>query len=66
MIVNGHNVPLERLPEPSLLALFSLYSLRPEGVAVERNGEIPPRESWTTIRLEDSDRIELIKFVGGG
>ncbi len=66
MLVNGQNIPIEKLREPSLAALMDLFALPAQSVAVERNGEISPRDSWKTVRLEDSDRIELIKFVGGG
>ena len=35
-------------------------------VAVERNGEIVPRGSFGDILLDDSDTIEIVRFVGGG
>lgn len=35
-------------------------------VAVERNGEIVPRGSFEDILLDDSDMIEIVRFVGGG
>jgi thiamine biosynthesis protein ThiS len=66
MTVNGKAVPLGSLPEPTLLALIAHYKLNPAAVAVERNGEIPPRPSWPSVVLGDGDTIELIRFVGGG
>lgn len=35
-------------------------------VAVERNGEIVPRGSFDDILLDNSDTLEIVRFVGGG
>ena len=35
-------------------------------VAVERNGEIVPRSVFDTVMLCDSDRLEIVAFIGGG
>lgn len=35
-------------------------------VAVERNGEIVPRDRYTQTVLADGDRVEVVRFVGGG
>jgi thiamine biosynthesis protein ThiS len=35
-------------------------------IAVERNGEIVPRQRWTDVALERGDRIEIVRFVQGG
>ncbi|MBA3862943.1 MAG: thiamine biosynthesis protein ThiS [Erythrobacter sp.] len=40
--------------------------LAPEKVAVERNGEIVPRSTLEDAPLGDSDRLEIVHFVGGG
>lgn len=37
-----------------------------KGVAVERNREIVPKSMYTTTRLAEGDRIEIVQFVGGG
>ncbi len=66
MIVNGEEVHLQKLEVKTLLELVLHYDLKPESIAVERNGQIPGREEWASIELQESDRIELIRFVGGG
>lgn len=63
MFVNGEEV---QSPAGTLLELIESFGLDPLTVAVERNGEIPPRETWESLRLTTDDRIELIRFVGGG
>lgn len=40
--------------------------LDPRTVAVERNGAIVRRETWPDVKLEQEDRLEIIRFVGGG
>lgn len=35
-------------------------------IAVERNFEIVPRESYAETVLVEGDRLEVVTFVGGG
>jgi thiamine biosynthesis protein ThiS len=35
-------------------------------VAVERNGEVVPRDQHSATPLRDGDRIEVVTLVGGG
>ena len=62
--VNG----LERdIPEgQTLRQLLDALGLPPERVAVERNGEIVPRDRHGDTELADGDRLEVVQFVGGG
>lgn len=46
-----------------LLAHFELPSQR---VAIELNKEVIRRADWPSIKIGDSDVIEVIHFVGGG
>lgn len=66
MLVNGSEFSLGQLAAPEPLALIDHFQLDPRSVAVERNGQIVPRSEWPGLRLADDDRIELIRFVGGG
>ena len=36
------------------------------GVVVERNFEIIPRENLGNVTIQDNDEIEVLRFVGGG
>lgn len=51
---------------PTVLELLSMKNLKPERVAVERNGSIVRRADFSGTRLEDGDHIEIVHFVGGG
>ena len=35
-------------------------------VAVEINGEIVPRGKYAATVLQDGDKVEIVRFVGGG
>jgi sulfur carrier protein len=36
------------------------------GIAVALNGEVVPRTRWKEVTLNDSDRVEILRAVGGG
>ena len=46
--------------------LLEALGVRPDGVVVERNLEIVPRERITEEMVEDGDSLEIIRLVGGG
>lgn len=35
-------------------------------IAVERNGQIVPKTEYDKMVLQDSDKVEIVRFVGGG
>jgi len=64
MFVNGKQLPL---PDTVYLNKF----LEKEGydlqrVAVEKNGIIVPKKKYETEILSDTDKLEIVHFVGGG
>lgn len=64
LIVNGET---REAPDSATIADL-LASLEIDGrrVAVERNLEIAPKSLWTSTRLAEGDRLEIVQFVGGG
>ena len=66
MLVNGKDLPLSFITENSILSLLENFQIKPGTVAIEKNGEIIPKDLWNLCDLSDSDKIEIIKFVGGG
>ena len=67
MIVNGKDFDISRLEKTTLFHLVRFFKLQPEMVAVELNGNIlEKKKDWKEINLNTGDKIELIKFVGGG
>ena len=61
--VNGEP---RRTAARTLADLVRELELKPEKVAVERNGEIAPRSTLHKSLLADGDVLEIVHFVGGG
>ena len=62
--VNGAQEPLEGLS--TVADLLARKGWKAAQVAVEHNGTILRREEFSTIRLSDGDKLEVVRFVGGG
>lgn len=57
----------EAVPENTTLeGLIAARGLKPEHIIVEFNGDLVKREAWPGINLKENDRIEILRFVGGG
>jgi thiazole synthase len=63
LTVNGE---LRRSSAGTIASLVSELGLKPEKVAVERNGVIVPRSTLAEAALADGDVLEIVHFVGGG
>jgi thiazole synthase len=61
--VNGES---RRTSAATVADLVRELGLKPEKVAVERNGEIAPRSTLAAVELADGDVLEIVHFVGGG
>lgn len=61
------NSKLTEVGERSTVSdLLAALGLGGKWVLVERNGEPVSRADFDTTRLNDSDRIELVRAVAGG
>jgi thiamine biosynthesis protein ThiS len=49
-----------------VLSLLETLKVSPGSVVVERNREILHRNMFDHVVLTDGDKLELIRFVGGG
>ena len=66
MKVTLNDRPTE-IPEGATVAsLLESISMAERRVAVELNGEIVPRTRYALSPLSESDRLEVVQFVGGG
>lgn len=50
----------------SLAQLIDSLGLAPERIAIELNQSVVRRAEWARTELKESDRIEIVHFVGGG
>jgi sulfur carrier protein len=65
--INGNVREFAELdPGASLADVVAALKLKVDRVAVERNGEIAPRDTWSTVQVVPGDRLEVVHFVGGG
>ena len=62
--INGKDVELGA-PTP-LLRYLEHLGVDPRAVAVEHNGEIVDRAEFEGVMLNDGDRVEIVRMVGGG
>ncbi len=46
--------------------LIASKGINPDTVIVEYNYELIKKEAWGGIVLKENDRLEILRFVGGG
>lgn len=61
--INGEKCDIAGNTLSEYLATTNYDSKR---IAVERNGDIVIKSRYSETVLKDGDRIEIVKFVGGG
>jgi len=66
MKVNGKDYLLNILNEKTLNSLLENLKISEKMVVIELNKEIVPKEKYNQVKLEETDNIEIIHFVGGG
>ena len=62
--VNGESREVPR--EVSLGELMIYLALPGDRVAIELNHNVVRRVEWSTVTLQEGDRVEIVHFVGGG
>ena len=63
LMINGTSRQSEA---PHVLALLASLGIDPRAIVVEHNGQVLRREQLESTLLIDGDRLELVRFVGGG
>lgn len=64
IVLNGE--PYELPKRVSVLELFELLDLSTKFMAVEINDEIIFRDLWGSYLLNQDDKVELVRAIGGG
>jgi thiamine biosynthesis protein ThiS len=52
--------------EVTLDRLLEIFSLPSQRVAIELNNAVVRRKEWENTVVRDTDKIEVVHFVGGG
>lgn len=63
MIVNGKE---EQYQDITIIQLLEHYNLDKDSVVVEINRNIIPKKEYETYILSSLDKVEIVRFVGGG
>jgi len=63
-MLNGNLEELEN--QMTLLDFLQAKGMNPATIIVEYNESIIKQQQWSSVVLEDNDRLEVLKFVGGG
>lgn len=64
VLLNGRECELPG--ETSLQQLIEQKGYNPATIIVELNYNLVKREQWGEVVLQENDRIEVLRFVGGG
>ena len=65
--LNGQSRSFPGLTAPApLSSLIEALGLKADRIAVEHNGEIAARSTWSEVQVSQGDRLEIVHFVGGG
>lgn len=64
VIINGEKKDVPG--EIDLKALLDHLALPQQRIAIELNKEVIRRKDWQITKLSESDKIEVVHFVGGG
>jgi sulfur carrier protein len=62
--VNG--APCSVPPGQTLCGLLSQLDLDGQGMALAVNREVVPRQQWAVRRLQERDRVDIVRAIGGG
>lgn len=64
VLVNGENTTFD---SPTPLAIYiSSLDIDTKLIAIAYNQTVLRREEWSSVTLDDGDRIEVVQAVGGG
>jgi thiamine biosynthesis protein ThiS len=50
----------------TLAALLDELGVERRAVAVAHNEDVVPRDRYDLVALQDGDRVEIVRMVGGG
>lgn len=64
IIVNGKGINL--IEDTTVAEYLEQNQYQVKRIAVELNGDILPKYSYSDTMLKDGDRLEVVTFVGGG
>ena len=64
IVLNGESFKLNK--QVSVTELFKVLDLSSKFMSVEINDEIIFRSSWDSHLINENDKVELVRAIGGG
>ena len=64
IVVNGKNMSIEK--DTNLYELIEFLKINDKVMAAAVNMNIVKKDEWENYKLQESDKVELLNFVGGG
>ncbi|MDD2640585.1 MAG: sulfur carrier protein ThiS [Sulfurimonadaceae bacterium] len=64
LIINGETKEFDE--GTSLQSVITALQIEDKVMAAAVNMQIVKKDDWSNFRLNDSDKLELLQFVGGG
>ena len=62
--LNGKTLKINK--NLSIKDLLKKYKLNEKKIAIELNGIILPKDNYKKKKIKNSDKIEIVHFIGGG
>jgi thiamine biosynthesis protein ThiS len=67
VIINGKERDFPALhASATVIDLLNTLDLKGDRIAIEHNGTIVRRDTWTSTAIHSGDKFEIVHFVGGG
>ncbi|RPJ79747.1 MAG: sulfur carrier protein ThiS [Deltaproteobacteria bacterium] len=66
MIITVNGKPEELSGPTSLMEFLQSREIRAERVVIELNQDIVEKKDLTDIMIKENDKLEIVRFVGGG
>jgi len=66
MLLKVNGLETEIPPESTVRGLLEIKGMKVANVVVELNGSIIKSGQWESTKLVADDKVEIIRFVGGG
>ena len=64
--INVNGKPMQVEPGLTVDGLLILLNVKREYTAVAVNREITPKATYATVTLNDGDKVEIVRPMGGG
>ena len=65
-IIQLNGISYEYKKSLSIYELLNYLGFNLNVVLVDYNGNVIPKPRWSTIQLQDQDKIEILTLAGGG